>query len=97
MRRIRLTREQRHEVSKAALEFYIISDFVYMPIGLCYAIKHCKCDAWRPSMYIYPTQYPEIFKHAPKFSERDIWWWPIHDREIRISVLKQAIEETKPM
>ena len=97
MSRFKLTREQRHEVYKAALELYIISDFVYMPIGLCYAINNCFCNIDRPYIYDYPAQYPELFKHAPKISERDIWWWPAYNREIRILVLKQAIEETKPL
>ena len=97
MNRFKLTREQRHEVYKAALEYYVEYSNETDFFGLCWAIHAGDCGIERPDIYDYPAQYPEIFKHAPKFAERKNYWWPVYNREIRISVLKQTIEETKPL
>lgn len=94
MSRFKLTREQRHEVYKAALKFYLNSPKAKW--GICQAVSKCDCNVERPNMYKYPAQYPELFKHATKFLERSTYWWPLTDRTARISLLNQAIEETKP-
>jgi hypothetical protein len=39
---------------------------------------------------------PEILRHKPDSSPSINFWWDTDDRDVRIGVLKQAIEETKP-
>ena len=98
MNRFKLTREQRHEVYKAALEYYdIVGGFA----GLCASIECCNCDIERPAISTHPAQYPEIFKQCPKWSDliggRHSYWWPVSNIGIRYKILQQAMDETKPL
>lgn len=93
MSRFVLTKKRRNQIYESALAIYISKGFTH---GLCNAISKAKRYS-EPNPYIHSCQYPEIFKHAPKFSERtqdDGYWFPVYDREIRINILTQAINET---
>ena len=92
MSRFKLSKQRRNQIYKSALSIYIENDYSK---GLCNVISRAK-EYFEPNPYSYPAQYPEIFKHAPKFSERpeDGYWFYLGEKETRINILKQAINET---
>lgn len=92
----KLTKEQRHKIYVKALRLYkMATEHPGNIYSLCFAINdvvgHNRLDR---NAIVSPKQYPEIYKHRP--TEYDLFWWPIENTEIRIKVLEQAIEETKP-
>ena len=47
------------------------------------------------SVQFYLSQFPEIYRHKPDILFSDISWFDPDDKDTRIKILKQAIEETK--
>lgn len=95
----KLTKVQRHDLYSVALkdmefDFNVMGTIGSMRGGgLCWYLGHKE-----QNVNITNKTYPEIFKHRPEtFKKGDDWWFE-RDTEgylTRISILKQAIEETK--
>jgi hypothetical protein len=102
----RLYKKTRHKVYKEALSIYKHHNYKdilpkYGDIGLCAVIVaallrlgYLKCitknSPLSPIEYMY--KYPEIHKHKPIGC--GLFWWPVDNKDIRIKILRQAIEET---
>lgn len=89
-----LTKEERNNIYTYALEAYIEER---KKCGLCWciytAIMRLGFDL-RVDPYSRMEEYPEIIKHKPL--DAGEYWFPKEDKEIRIKILKEAIELTKP-
>jgi len=97
-----MDKKLRHQIYVKALYIYINDDSegnkYYGKVGLCAtlrgAIRELKLDVHAtPSPYSEMHRYPEISKHENE-SAADGYWWHHTCTEIRISILKQAIEDT---
>jgi hypothetical protein len=89
------TKAERHQIYKRTLVLYLTQ--IYWR-GLCYHIKNVLpndvCEMWSPYSYI--TFYSELLKRKPKDKSIHDYWWDTKDRNIRIKVLEECIEETAP-
>jgi len=85
----------RHELYKIALVSF--TTHPYYIRGLCRTLMEAieSDPEWYnlPTPYSHMRKYPEIYKHKPKNS--DSYWFNPNDKETRINILTQAIEETK--
>ncbi len=89
-----LTKKQRHEIYKSAL------NCIAYRIGLCLAISNVLYKSLvkykdKICPYKHMEQYPEILKHKPEKDEMyGDYWFIQFDSKPRIKILKQAIKET---
>lgn len=93
------TKEQRHEVYKRALHFFINHTFY---LGMCPAIIDAdytitKSKKSLPRIYNF---YPELRDLCPQNKKMlgyisQTFWWDPYDRQIRIENFKKIIEQTK--
>lgn len=90
-----LTRKQRYQVYKEALELYLKQS--YTPhTGMCYCINTAAriLDMIVDSAYFcMAEEYPEIYKHKP--FEYATYWFPTEDVKSRIKIFRQAKKETR--
>jgi len=101
-----MTKEIRHQIYVKALDLYInvynSSRYINMGrVGLCYviysAILSLNLEDVADSPYLYEDNlvtYREIFKQKPEKLYDESYWWNVKNTEIRIAVLKQAIEKS---
>lgn len=87
----------RHKIYKSALTVYLYAREVQnLNIGLCFAlnqaVKEFK-DAEEVDVYVTTNMFPEIHKYCP--DEIGGYWWDTNDKEIRVKVLTEAINDTK--
>ena len=96
MKREFISKEDRLKVYQLAVEFIDNRHLYCKTYGLCNVIYHSarKLDIdLLKATHI--TQFPELFKFAPKHSQRGGYWWPMPDWKIRRRVLLSAIEDLK--
>lgn len=98
----KLTKAQRHNVYTEALKLFLVKCNYGNNIGLCDVLSNALdklkynqafCVPYDP--FECPEDFPEIIKHKPE-TALIVFWWDIEDTEVRIRVLKQAIQETTP-
>ena len=90
MKKIKVVlKAKRHEFYKQALVLYR-ETYAKLHLGLCCTLT----DVTDTNCYNEGMQrFPEIYKHG---NEELAYWWSNLDTKIRIEVLKEAIELTKP-
>lgn len=90
-----MTKSQRHKIYKSALFALETRKRLYICTAIHFVMNH------KQRRYYDMYNFPEIMKHRPNyFNIYDSWFGPgfsKHGREKRVSVLRQAIEETKPV
>lgn len=90
-----MTKSKRHDIYKEALFVLETRKRLY----ICAAI-HFVLNSREKSRFEI-SKFPEIIKHKPDYCKvDDCWFGPglsKYGREKRVSVLRQAIEETKPV
>jgi len=96
MKKLVLTKEERHEVYKKTLEGFTN---VKALVGICYYMQQALIKLYKDWHNVAPyskmSQFPEIYKHKPKGKRRGQEWWDYSDRQVRRRILQQAIRETK--
>jgi len=93
-----LTKEQRHEIYKLALELHLEDKKrnVFLN-GLCSRINIARMLLGiKSGPGTFTAHYPEFFSHRPKV-KKILYWWPCDpDDPNRERVLRDCIEKTKP-
>lgn len=88
----RPTKEERHVIYKSALEYYKNDLNVDC---LCEALTNCKANKRTYNAFSnMGTFFPEVYKHKPEYKASELFWFLLNDRQSRISILEQAINET---
>lgn len=83
------TKAQGHRIYKKALNYFTKGECF-----LCHAIQSALGVTWEYPDY-FLKDFPEIWKHRPKGHTGNVWF-DIDDREKRMTILRKAIQQTKP-
>jgi len=85
---MKYTKERRHEIYKAAYDYFL--QYPEDTIYICWCLEYVSDVYWLDI-----NDYPEFLAHKPDGADVYKPWWPDGDRETREKVFKQIIEETR--
>jgi hypothetical protein len=86
------TKHERHKIYKLMLEKYVEDDS-YL-VGFCTLLNNIYFKYYNPYKMFGLSDLPELYVQKPV--NATLYWFPIKDRESRITILKKCIELTKP-
>lgn len=91
----KFSKKQRHEIYKLAYEYFKINEFDFMCSCISMAMFKLKYKYYKNTELENKIELPEFFSKKPQKQYSANCWFDVFEREPRIKIFEQIIEETK--